>query len=103
MRQQEYISREAATDAAFRVVVYNFGAIEEDKELFSKEMDALTAADVAPVVRGRWEPISIVVDNYSGRLKHGYECNKCGFFTQRLFNGCPMCFARMNGGEHHAD
>lgn len=58
-------------------------------------MDSGSAADVAPVVHGRW----IVQEKYTfGTM---YDCSICG--TRILDNGhswnyCPNCGAKMDGG-----
>lgn len=60
-----------------------------------KDVDAIPAADVAPVVHGRW----IEQEKYTfGTM---YDCFICG--TRILDNGhswnyCPNCGAKMDGG-----
>lgn len=63
------------------------------------EVDAQTAADVAPVVHGRW-----IED-------HDYlKCPECGvmvkwdftFFDIGNWNYCPNCGAMMDGGADNA-
>lgn len=49
------------------------------------------AADVAPVVHGRW-------------IRRGNEkkCSVCGFIyysNNDEWNGCPNCLAKMDGGD----
>lgn len=53
------------------------------------------AADVAPVVHGRW------LDNgIPGSMLRG--CSVCGFTCgSSRFLYCPNCGARMNGGNEH--
>ena len=49
----------------------------------------LSAADVAPVVHGRWV-----------RLDDGdYGCSVCGYESIEDFTHCPNCGARMDGAE----
>lgn len=60
----------------------------------------LPAADVAPVVHGRWiDP----EDDDGGTLWH---CSKCGCPVKTISkpncNYCPKCGARMDGGEEDA-
>ena len=62
----------------------------------SQYIEALPAADVAPVVHGRWMK----------HIKGGTLCSRCGSYTQH--NGdvldmskaiaCPWCGAKMDGG-----
>ena len=59
------------------------------------EVDAQTAADVAPVVHGRW----LDGDDYMFCSKCGMQWNYCDNDTQD-FNYCPHCGAKMDGGEN---
>ena len=60
------------------------------------EVDAQTAADVAPVVHGRWVSNGIPDSILSG-------CSACGFSCgASSFRYCPNCGARMDGGDDHA-
>lgn len=61
-------------------------------------IDALPAADVRPVVRGRWIPVT------NGR--GGHECSECHNYAPSYQTGaeyltkfCPNCGADMRGGE----
>ena len=55
------------------------------------------AADVAPVVHGRWEE--------NEKLDEGFwTCSACGFVSEAtaapsLYRYCPYCGARMDGTE----
>lgn len=64
------------------------------------EVDAQTAADVAPVVHGRWEP-------FGGRYYSRKKCSHCGWDGQewaKFYKYCPYCGAKMDGGaDHEAD
>ena len=57
-------------------------------------------ADVAPLVHGRWEHNSYFPDRFI--------CYGCGAMfdmwkhEQRLFNYCPNCGAKMDGGKNDA-
>lgn len=59
--------------------------------------DAIPAADVTTVRRGRWIPDG----------KEHVRCTNCGhgrnIRTQIGWNFCPSCGARMGGEEHEAD
>lgn len=62
------------------------------------EVDCFQPADVAPVVHGRWR--------YFGFL---LECQSCGEIYSRhggnagkLWNFCPNCGAKMDGGDGDA-
>ena len=62
------------------------------------EVDAQTAADVAPVVHGEWTFETATVNTLS-RTK----CNICGWWTldpsvDGVYKYCPNCGAKMDGG-----
>jgi len=67
-----------------------------DNEITAKELiDEQPTADVQPVKHGRW------LDN--GMV---YTCSECNssvpkniFVIDCDFEGCPYCFARMDGGS----
>ena len=80
----EYIEREAAINCC------TFG--RTSLGLIS-ELRRIPAADVRPVVRGRWIRPTRVPDSML------YECSVCGFDTGAYtFNFCPNCGAMME--EH---
>lgn len=60
---------------------------------------SIPAADVAPVVHGRWKASSVLL-----------ECQNCGEIYSRLggnggkaWNYCPNCGARMDGADNATD
>ena len=55
---------------------------------------AVPAADVAPVVHGRWVPTE------SPFMNECEDCSVCGYRTVwgHRYNYCPNCGARMDGG-----
>lgn len=58
------------------------------------EVDAQTAADVAPVVHGRW-----VTHYRSGTtVAEGYVSTCCDMWNNRKSDYCPNCGAKMDGG-----
>jgi len=83
----DYISREEAEkridEALSRVFVVPVG-----KPILSK----IPAADVKPVVRGKWE-------SHGEGFKWVYICSVCGFVDGHPMNDrmnyCPACGARM--------
>ena len=57
------------------------------------------AADVVPVVHGRWEYNPPTINTY-GKLR----CSICNWWTldpsvDRLYSYCPNCGAKMDGAE----
>lgn len=102
----EYIEREAVEkfiedglnnqDVAKR---FGHDAIE-----IMAEVHYMPAADVAPVVRGRWEkePSSYWRWTSSGAVavtRTTYRCGLCGRGTAVKSNYCPNCGAKMDGGN----
>lgn len=83
----EYIGRDAAIEAAKHAWAKGLAP--------SQYIEILPAADVAPVVHGRWMK----------RRNGGTLCSRCGHYTQ--YKGqvldmseaiaCPWCGAKMDG------
>lgn len=80
------------------VIKRRLGKMDLFESLFNADIDAMPAADVAPVVHGRWD----------GEKDHGefreVKCTACGGillvkWSTRLseYNYCPNCGARMDG------
>ena len=89
----EYIEREAAIkaidEALKRVFVTPIG---------TDIMRNVPAADVVPVVHGRWV---VKYDIWGKNVKtlEGYKCSKCGGFSCYQDNYCAYCGAKMDGEE----
>ena len=67
----------------------------ENPEICEAEINNIPAADVAPVVHGRW------IDN---GIKDSmlFGCSVCGFTCGALtFNYCPICGAKMDVTEEN--
>ena len=97
----EFIERSAAIEAAKHAWAKGLEP--------SQYIEALPAADVAQVVRGRWEkePSSFWRWTPSGAVavaRATYRCGLCGRGTAVKSNYCPNCGAKMDGGaDHEAD
>ena len=89
----EYINREAAIRALLNDAPEQVSYSREDAADCIRYMDA---ADVAPVVHGRWETNSDRPDSLICSI-----C-KCGFdmWKHDPHNYCPKCGARMDGDEN---
>lgn len=88
----DYIERQAVLNA------YDAVQRENGPWRFETLIESVPAADVRPVVRGRWEWMGPCRDN-GGRL--WATCPACGE-RQRLgdyTNFCPNCGADMRGGS----
>ena len=86
----DYIERKAAFDAAQEHFCDSARTLEA--------IETIPAADVRPVVRGRWEWMGPCRDS-GGRL--WATCTACGL-RQRLGDFtmfCPHCGADMRGGD----
>ena len=99
----EYISRRDARIAILEKQVG--GRLDQKITVGSAEavINAVPAADVAPVVHGRW----YMLDDCANA---GLYCSACGrrvyreeFAYKKLRSKyCPHCGARMDGGVDHA-
>ena len=86
----EYIKREAVIDLITRRY--------ENPEICTQEINSIPAADVAPVVHGRWEYNPPTINTY-GQLR----CSICNWWTldpsvDSSYSYCPNCGAKMDGG-----
>ena len=99
----EYISREA--------VLKHLNECKEDP-LFDPDMaricfaisifiEEMQAADVQPVVHGKWDTHDVVKVLCSGKTLDGFcQCEACGDvfpLAYSEYNYCPNCGARMDG------
>lgn len=109
---EEYIERSAAVCVAnYAIDEHPYDKDPARPETFSeynsgwndacdyiqKQLDAVPAADVAPVKHGRW------IDNGFNGYKWAFVCSRCGYIDGYPFNDrhdfCPNCGAKMDGGE----
>ena len=102
----EYIERSAAIKAAKHAWAKGLEP--------SQYIEALPAADVAPVVHGRWKALKLSeIFGWKSAFVGSdpvleYSCSNCGYKTVRdcndefvLSNYCPNCGAKMDGGNIH--
>ena len=90
----EYIERSAAIEAAKHAWAKGLEP--------SQYIEAMPAADVAPVVHGCFEPCF----DENGNWRQGFaKCSNCGkeYYAQVInhFGYCPNCGAKMDGGADH--
>lgn len=96
----EYIEREAAKAA----IKKRLGTMDLFESRFNADIDAITAADVAPVVHGTWEERD---DGWGGTY---YHCSACGEDwctiegtpVENSMKYCPHCGAKMDQEEDKA-
>lgn len=96
----EHIERAAAIDAVSEVY-YDTPDVNLSVEKFEAAINAIPAADVAPVVHGQWEwlgPNRLVADCMCG------TCSACKVRSKYIVNTmlCPNCGAKMDGGDNDA-
>ena len=97
----EYIEREALkNDIAKSTEPFNTGSV-------FRAINRQIAADVAPVVHGRWISWEKAGNCVPSPDRH--ECSVCHDAAQVLVNGfellsdyCPNCGAKMDGGDSDA-
>ena len=87
----EYIKREAAKDVV-TTVYCDTPDINLSVEKFEHAINSIPAADVAPVVHGRWVNNGIPESMLCGCSVCGFTCGASSFFY------CPNCGAKMDGG-----
>ena len=96
----EYIKREAAVKAANEWVSEACMApVMRVSRLFDK-LQKVPAADVVPVVHGRWEYDLPTINTY-GQLR----CSICNWWTldpsvDSSYSYCPNCGAKMDGDNN---
>lgn len=88
----DYIEREALIQNLEKFAPEHFS--ELIKMLVMKQ----PAADVAPVVHGEWQ---------MGESGCMFFCSECELWVfpreSRVWNYCPICGAKMDGGNRNAD
>lgn len=82
----EYIERKAVIDLITRRY--------ENPEICTQEINSIPAANVAPVVHGRW--ISFLGGDHIMPERY-YRCSRCGRVESRRQPYCH-CGAKMDGG-----
>lgn len=70
------------------------------KKLARSVLYRAPAADVAPVVHGRWLTWEEMFPGKTPKKKNnlGVFCSSCKNHADNMFNYCPNCGARMDGG-----
>lgn len=95
----EYIARSYIRKMAMLEMAYTMET-ETDAAVVLRMIDDAPAADVAPVVHGRW-----VTHYRSGTtVAEGYVSTCCDMWNNRKSDYCPNCGAKMDGGaDYEAD
>ncbi len=93
----ECIEREAVIDLITRRY--------ENPEICTQEINSIPAADVAPVVHARWIHSRYEDCSEQFELVKCSQCNHEAYamaFYVRGGNYCPVCGAKMDGGDNDA-
>lgn len=87
----EYIDREAALRTAH--------IMRPEDKCLETELMKIPAADVAPVVHGRWLTWEEMFPGKTPKKKNnlGVFCSSCKNHADNMFDFCPNCGARMDG------
>ena len=104
----KYIKAQDLIDRIYPVDPENDGSdgctvVYQNLTLSSPEIEAiveeLPAADVAPVVHGKWKPTEYPI------MSECEDCSECGYRTVygHGFKFCPNCGAKMDGGNNETD
>lgn len=104
----EYIKRDAAIREIEQINPVDYGAMwDYEAHHWAGEclrdckeaIDSIPAADVAPVVHGRWSDASF--GELPKHAPYGWACSVCGgisFNNEYIY--CPNCGAKMDGGDN---
>ena len=104
MAEKEYIEREAAFNAILKLVpkVDGDGYCWVIRGDAATAIDNIPAADVRPVVRGKWKRVvdftGVEAFGFKETMVVGWGCNVCGYevdVSEGSFNFCPNCGADM--------
>lgn len=94
----KYVDIDAAKEAVRKAECdADYDGRRFDAEFIENALDFIPAADVAPVVHGRWNSM----DGYKMRV----VCSVCGWDVPeygKFYSYCPNCGAKMGGGEGDA-
>lgn len=92
----EYITKNAAINAVENAPIELF---QSEWEEIEEAINTAPAADVAPVVHGRW----IQVDSTKCRCSHCDIIALIALYPHGDKNFCPNCGAKMDGGTNNAE
>ena len=63
--------------------------------LMVRALEEAPAADVVPVVRGEWMPITMINKKFGVPVMIGFTCSNCQIKQEVPTNYCSFCGARM--------
>ena len=92
----EYITKEAAINAVENALIELF---QSEWEEIEEAINAASAADVVPVVHGRWsESKEHFYLNNGCKEWINFYCSECDAPNNSPTDYCPNCGAKMDGG-----
>jgi hypothetical protein len=106
----EYVKRDDAHRALEQINPVDYGAMwDYEAHHYAGEcirdckeaIDSIPAADVAPVMHGRWVSVAGKRDRICSRCLHN-EPYKNAADDAEVFEFCPHCGAKMDGGDTDA-
>lgn len=111
LTMDEYVKKSEAINA---VLLRMVSSDNEDTDLYNIALRRaasaiydIPAADVRPVVRGKWERVvdftGIEAFGFKETMVVGWGCNVCGYevdASEESFNFCPNCGADMRETKH---
>lgn len=100
----EYIERETVLEILRQHSVGTWRGIPcypDEIKSVAKAVKSIPAADVAPVVHGRWIDGADSFGAKRGTYRVCSRCHtaipNCAELTDDMWHGCPRCLARMDG------
>lgn len=100
----EYIKRESAIREIEQITPVDYGAMwDYEAHHWAGEclrdckeaIDSIPAADVVPVVHGRW----VTYYRSGTTVAEGYVSTCCDMWNNRKSDYCPHCGAKMDGSD----
>lgn len=92
---RSYIRKMAMLEMAYTMET------ETDAAVVLRMIDDAPAADVAPVVHGRWSDAGF--GELPKHAPYGWACSVCGGISfNNEYIHCPNCGAKMDGGDNGA-
>ena len=105
---KEYIEKDTALETTYEpftmsmcMTVSECNGMNRAREIIFKQLRDIPAADVHPVVKGKWI-IHKPFDSGRHNCNECIECSVCGTWfghdCYEISNFCPHCGAKMDGG-----
>lgn len=96
----EYIEREAINRICFMDYFLVDGEVRTESVALVRDIEKLPAADVAPVVHGRWNGDTCTACKLPWKYNMVQDADDRGYFDP-MPDYCPNCGAKMDGGAEN--